>query len=131
MSDLKPTLDTSRNQTNRNGPDAFNLDGYDLPNSRPMSPLTLALRCDEQDAMFVADGSSNGLTNHGHLSSLQLPDQSSSEVYAEQERIVLTVFRDCLNRIITLGKSKGKSHFNFVWHLVVKIFCSNFIIIRV
>lgn len=100
-------IDTANaNQTDRIVPDDSNLDGNDLPKSRPMSPLTLALRCDEQDTMFMAAGSPSGLTNHVHSSSSHLPEQSTSEVYAEQERIVLTKFRDCLNRLITFGELK-------------------------
>lgn len=107
-SDVKSVLDESAggNQTDRMGPDDSNLDGNDLPKSRPMSPLTLSLRCDEQDTMFMAAGSPTGLANHVHSTSSQLPEQSTSEVYAEQERIVLTKFRDCLNRLITFGELK-------------------------
>ncbi|CAO2841915.1 unnamed protein product [Amaranthus hypochondriacus] len=105
--DVKNVPDNSSggNQTDRTGPDDFNLEGNDQPKSRPLSPLTLALRCDEQDTMFMAGGSPNGLANHIHQSS-HLPEQSTSEIYAEQERIVLTNFRDCLNRLITFGELK-------------------------
>lgn len=83
-------------------------DGADISKARPMSPGTLALMCDEQDTMFTTASSPNGLMGHDNLSS-QLPDgQGLSEAYAEQERIVLTKFRDCLNRLITLGEIKGK-----------------------
>lgn len=102
-----PDNSSGGNQTDRTGPDDFNLEGNDQPKSRPLSPLTLALRCDEQDTMFMAGGSPNGLANHIHQSS-HLPEQSTSEIYAEQERIVLTNFRDCLNRLITFGELKGE-----------------------
>lgn len=109
-SDVNTVLNDSvnGNQTDSVVPDDSNLDGNDLPKSRPMSPLTLALRCDEQDTMFMAAGSPSGLGNHIHSSSSHLPEQSTSEVYAEQERIVLTKFRDCLNRLITFGELKGE-----------------------
>lgn len=107
-SDLKTVLDESAsgNVNDSISPDDSSLDGNDLPKSRPMSPLTLALRCDEQDTMFMAADSPNGLANHVHSSSSRLREQSTSEVYAEQERIVLAKFRDCLNRLITFGELK-------------------------
>ncbi|XP_057505977.1 protein tesmin/TSO1-like CXC 5 [Actinidia eriantha] len=82
-------------------------DGADLSKARPMSPGTLALMCDEQDTMFMAAASPKGLMGHGRNTSSQLPHgQGMTEVYAEQERVVLTKFRDCLNRLITLGEIK-------------------------
>ncbi|KAE8735388.1 Protein tesmin/TSO1-like CXC 5 [Hibiscus syriacus] len=77
-------------------------DGADTPKQRPMSPETLALMCDEEDAMFV-EAPSNGVMGHGCSSSSQ-----TTEIYAEEERMVLTKFRDCLNRLITFGEIKGK-----------------------
>ncbi|XP_021741488.1 protein tesmin/TSO1-like CXC 5 [Chenopodium quinoa] len=105
-SDVKTVPDgsVSGNQTDRIVPDDSNLDGNDQPKSRPMSPLTLALRCDEQDTMFMAAGSPSRLGNHVHASSSQCSEQSTSEVYAEQERIVMTKFRDSLNSLITFGE---------------------------
>lgn len=73
-----------------------------------MSPSTLALMCDEQDAMFTAAASPNRLEVQNNVSS-QLPiENRATEAYEEQERIILTKFRDCLNRLITLGEIKGK-----------------------
>ncbi|KAK9697688.1 hypothetical protein RND81_08G054300 [Saponaria officinalis] len=95
------------NETDKIGPDDSNADGNDLSRSRPMSPLTLALRCDEQDTTYMASGSPDGLANHVQTSP-QLPEQSirDVDVYAEQEKIVLTKFRDCLNRLTTYGELK-------------------------
>ncbi|CAA6665990.1 unnamed protein product [Spirodela intermedia] len=56
---------------------------------RPMSPGTLALMCDEQDSMFMFPSG-----------------QSMPEIYIEQERCILTEFRDCLRNLITYGKIK-------------------------
>ncbi|KAG2718425.1 hypothetical protein I3843_03G212400 [Carya illinoinensis] len=81
-------------------------DGADVPKGRPMSPGTLALMCDEQDAMFMASTSPDGLMGHRNTSSLLSYGQGMTEVYAEQERIVLTKLRDCLNRLITFGEIK-------------------------
>lgn len=80
-----------------------------------MSPSTLALMCDEQDTMFTTAASPNRLEVHYNVSS-QLPlEPGTTEAYEEQERIVLTKFRDCLNRLITLGEIKGKfSSFAFL-----------------
>ncbi|WCJ42497.1 Tesmin/TSO1-like CXC domain-containing protein [Euphorbia peplus] len=97
---------SSANQTDKAGQDDFASDGADPQKGRPMSPGTLALMCDEKDTMFMA-AAPNGLMNHGCSTTSQLPyRQGMTEVYAEQERIVLTKFRDCLNRLITFGEIK-------------------------
>ncbi|KAJ9167829.1 hypothetical protein P3X46_019422 [Hevea brasiliensis] len=98
---------SSANQADKVGPDDSSSDGADMPKGRPMSPGTLALMCDEQDTMFMAAASPNGLTGHGCSATSQLPcGQGMADIYAEQERIVLTKFRDCLNRLITFGEIK-------------------------
>ncbi|KAK1365377.1 CRC domain-containing protein [Heracleum sosnowskyi] len=98
---------SSANQTEKVMPDESSSDGVDASNGRPMSPGTLALMCDEQDTMFAA--SESGTMGHGGNTSSQLPqDQCMTETYAEQERIILTNFRDCLNKLITLGQIKER-----------------------
>ncbi|KAF8400814.1 hypothetical protein HHK36_014116 [Tetracentron sinense] len=98
---------SSGNQADKSGTDDSGSDGADMQKGRPMSPGTLALMCDEQDTMFMATASPNGVMNHGCNTSLRLPNgQGMSEVYAEQERLVLTSFRDCLNSLITRGRMK-------------------------
>ncbi|KAJ6995452.1 protein tesmin/TSO1-like CXC 5 isoform X1 [Populus alba x Populus x berolinensis] len=98
---------SSTNHADEGGPDDSSLDGVDMPKGRPMSPGTLALMCDEQDTIFMAAASPNGLMGHACNSSSQLPcGQGMTEAYAEQERIVLSKFRDCLNRLITFGEIK-------------------------
>ncbi|KAH7572288.1 hypothetical protein JRO89_XS04G0232900 [Xanthoceras sorbifolium] len=100
---------SSANQADKVAPDDSSSDGADVPKGRPMSPGTLALMCDEQDAMFMAASSPNSLTGQGCNTSSQVPyGQGLTEVYAEQERIVLMKFRDCLNKLITFGEIKGK-----------------------
>ncbi|KAG4194601.1 hypothetical protein ERO13_A06G064200v2 [Gossypium hirsutum] len=97
---------SSANQADKVVPEDSSSDGADTPKERPMSPGTLALMCDEQDTMFMKSPS-NGLTEHGCSTSSPLPyGQGMTEIYAEQERIVLTKFRDCLNRLITFGEIK-------------------------
>ncbi|XP_059634953.1 protein tesmin/TSO1-like CXC 5 isoform X2 [Cornus florida] len=97
---------SSGNQAEKIGPEECSSDGADVSKGRPMSPGTLALMCDEQDTMFMA-ASSPKLMGHGCNTSSQVPHrQGMTEAYAEQERIVLTKFRDCLNRLITLGEIK-------------------------
>ncbi|KAA0061547.1 protein tesmin/TSO1-like CXC 5 isoform X1 [Cucumis melo var. makuwa] len=108
-SDEKSAADdrSSANQADKTTPDDSNSDGGDVPKGAPMSPGTLALMCDEQDTMLMAAASPNRLMGPGCSTSSQLPHgRDTSEVYAEQERIVLTKFRDCLNRLITLGEIK-------------------------
>uniref|UniRef100_A0A2P2KZ41 Protein lin-54 like n=1 Tax=Rhizophora mucronata TaxID=61149 RepID=A0A2P2KZ41_RHIMU len=98
---------SSANQADEAGPGESSPDGVDAPKNRPMSPGTLALMCDEQDTMFMASASPNRSTVHGCSTTSLMPDgQSVSEVYAEQERVILTKFRDCLNRLITFGEIK-------------------------
>ncbi|KAL5838344.1 hypothetical protein ACOSQ3_015513 [Xanthoceras sorbifolium] len=98
---------SSANQADKVAPDDSSSDGADVPKGRPMSPGTLALMCDEQDAMFMAASSPNSLTGQGCNTSSQVPyGQGLTEVYAEQERIVLMKFRDCLNKLITFGEIK-------------------------
>lgn len=82
----------------------------DAPAQRPMSPGTLALMCDEKDTMFLAAASPDGLMGGGDNPSVQLTNgKGMTEIYREQERLVLTALRDCLNRLITVGEIKGKS----------------------
>ncbi|XP_010526465.1 PREDICTED: protein tesmin/TSO1-like CXC 5 [Tarenaya hassleriana] len=85
-----------------------NSDGTNASKGRPLSPATLALMCDEQDTMFMVTASPNVSVDPGsHRTTSQLPNgQGLSEIYAEQERIVLTKFRDCLNRLISYGELK-------------------------
>ena len=78
---------------------------------RPMSPGTLALMCDEQDSMFMAPSS------HSTGVSTRFPSgQSMPEIFIEQERCILSEFRDCLRNLITYGKIKGK-YFEIFAHL--------------
>ncbi|KAI4379412.1 hypothetical protein MLD38_005714 [Melastoma candidum] len=79
----------------------------DQPTTRPMSPGTLALMCDEQDAMLIAAASPAGLRLNDCDSSSLVPDgQGITETYVEQERIALTALRDCLNKLIMWGEIK-------------------------
>ncbi|XP_039032639.1 protein tesmin/TSO1-like CXC 5 [Hibiscus syriacus] len=98
---------SSANQADKACPEECSSDVADMPKGKPMSPGTLALMCDEQDTMFVATASPNRIMGLGCNKSSQLPyEQGMTEIYAEQERIVLTKFRDCLNRLITFGEIK-------------------------
>ncbi|KAL2625870.1 hypothetical protein AAZV13_07G077200 [Glycine max] len=96
---------SSANQTDKISPDNSSSDGADVPKGRPMSPGTLALMCDEQDTMFMTTASPIAPMAHACNTSSQFPyGQGMTEVYPEQERIVLTKFRDFLNRVITMGE---------------------------
>lgn len=100
--------------------------GSDGSRGRAMSPSTLALMCDEGDTMFTSVASSSGLAECNEPSQLPIA-QGVTVAYAEQERIVLTKFRECLNRLITLGEIKGKSHhllfalFSFILNLSTQV----------
>lgn len=68
--------------------------------SRPASPTTQALMCDEQDTSFGNDYRSS-------FPSVSC-DQDISEVNAAQENLVLTGLREYLRVIITRGKINGE-----------------------
>ncbi|KAK9130908.1 hypothetical protein Sjap_011395 [Stephania japonica] len=102
---------SSGNQADKISEEDSGSDGADPQKGRPMSPGTLALMCDEQDTMFMANASPNGALDQVRDAPLQLPyGHGMSEVYAEQERLVLTGFRDCLRRIITYGRIKEENN---------------------
>ncbi|KAI3446990.1 hypothetical protein Pfo_003655 [Paulownia fortunei] len=105
-SEKAPTDPSFESHTGKTKPEESGSDGTDVSKGRPMSPSTLALMCDEEDTMFTAAASSNGLVADNNVSSQLLDEQGLTVAYAEQERIVLTKFRDCLNRLITLGEIK-------------------------
>ncbi|KAL9261145.1 tesmin/TSO1-like CXC 5-like protein [Drosera capensis] len=88
------------------GPNDSNPDDAEASRVRPMSPATLALMCDEQDTMFMADGLSSGSAAHFCAKSNNKPELRNPELYAEKERLILTKFRDCLLRIIQLCDMK-------------------------
>ncbi|RCV27454.1 hypothetical protein SETIT_5G326500v2 [Setaria italica] len=75
----------------------------DHKSNRPMSPGTLALMCDEQDTMFTT--SQNAIAQQ-----TVAVNQNQSELYAEQERVVLTEFRDCLRKLVTFGRMKEERY---------------------
>ncbi|KAI3694780.1 hypothetical protein L1987_77760 [Smallanthus sonchifolius] len=92
-------------QADKTSPNESTSDGS---KGRPMSPGTLALMCDEQDTVFTTSTSNGlGLGPNDTDAPSQLPNgQAVTETYAAQEKIVLTAFRDCLNRLITFGELK-------------------------
>ncbi|XP_058074317.1 protein tesmin/TSO1-like CXC 5 [Magnolia sinica] len=102
-----PTDDRfSVNQTDKAGADSSGSDSADAQKGRPMSPGTLALMCDEQDT-FTVSASPSGAVGHGRSMPLQNPyGQGMTEIYAEQERCILTEFRECLRKLITCGRIK-------------------------
>uniref|UniRef100_A0A0E0HQ88 CRC domain-containing protein n=1 Tax=Oryza nivara TaxID=4536 RepID=A0A0E0HQ88_ORYNI len=67
-----------------------------LEDSRPASPGTQALMCDEQGSTFGTD--------YRISFPVALHDQDTSELNAQQEKAVLTGFRDYLRTVITRGK---------------------------
>lgn len=80
-------------------------DGTDGPNKqRPMSPGTLSLMCDEQDSTITAPPSPSGSCTGGFPS--QRPSLLPS-MHAEQERAILTEFRDCLRRVVSVGNKRA------------------------
>ncbi|KAG1367905.1 putative protein tesmin/TSO1-like CXC 5 [Cocos nucifera] len=88
---------------------------------RPLSPGTLALMCDEQDTMFETSRNAGMPPRFPY-------NQNMSEVYAEQERCVLTEFRERLHRLVNYGRMKGNLSFSksSPCTLLVEIFTSRF-----
>uniref|UniRef100_Q9SL70-3 Isoform 3 of Protein tesmin/TSO1-like CXC 6 n=1 Tax=Arabidopsis thaliana TaxID=3702 RepID=Q9SL70-3 len=86
------------NKAEKSGLEDSNADGS---KGRSLSPETLALMCDERDTMLMVAASPNCSVEP----TSQLPN-GQDQVYAEQEKVVLTKFRDCLNRIISCGEVK-------------------------
>lgn len=101
--------DHSRILVDKDGITGSGSDGSEVQNERPLSPETRALLCDEEDTMFMAGGGSPSRLLAGHCQSTNQKsnDQEYTKVYAEQERLILTRFRDFLNRLITCGSIKG------------------------
>ncbi|XP_022731706.1 protein tesmin/TSO1-like CXC 5 [Durio zibethinus] len=98
---------SSENQGNADGSGNSGADGDDVQNGRPLSPGTRALMCDEEDVMFMAAGSPNVLTGHSqNMTQKSSNGHECTEVYVEQEKLVLTRFCDFLNQLITCGTIK-------------------------
>ncbi|XP_028115699.1 protein tesmin/TSO1-like CXC 5 isoform X1 [Camellia sinensis] len=87
-------------------------DGSDAQTRRPLSPATIALMCDEQDAMFMAVGSPDAAASCSGNTTLKSSHGQGfiTELYAEQERLVLMKFWKFLNRLITCGSIKESMH---------------------
>ncbi|GKV44859.1 hypothetical protein SLEP1_g52002 [Rubroshorea leprosula] len=99
--------DLSQNQANVDGYHNSGSNETNVQNRRPLSPGTRALMCEEEDAMFLAAPSQTALPSHcQNTSKKSLNEHERTEVYAEQERLVLTSLRDLLNRLITCGMIK-------------------------
>lgn len=77
---------------------------------RAMSPGTLALLCDERDSLFLEDGLQKGMTYQTQSTSNSLHRRGSTEIYAEQEKLILTNFRDFLSKLVSLsgGSTEGE-----------------------
>lgn len=91
------------------------LDQTDIQSGRrPVSPGTLALMCDELDSIFMARESLDGIVGNSRNPPVRSSHgQAYTELYAEQERLVLTKFWDFLNRLITCGSIKGNVYFSY------------------
>ncbi|KAI5057772.1 hypothetical protein GOP47_0027787 [Adiantum capillus-veneris] len=78
--------------------------GVDERKQRPASPGTLSLMCDEQDSLNTAPPSPSGSCTGGFP--LQKPSLLP-HIFAEQERTILTEFRDCLRRVVSVGNKRA------------------------
>ncbi|KAL2517711.1 Protein tesmin/TSO1-like CXC 5 [Abeliophyllum distichum] len=78
--------------------------GGDFQNERPVSPGTLALLCDEKDLTFTEVDSPSRILGSNSRPTMNL--HGPDNLYAEQERLVLTRFCGFLNKLITRGNIK-------------------------
>ncbi|XP_024023851.1 protein tesmin/TSO1-like CXC 5 isoform X1 [Morus notabilis] len=94
-------------QADKDGTSDSRLDACNAQSDEPMSPGTLALMCDEKDTMFLAAGLPNGgITQSENINKNPSSGSSYTELYAEQENLILTGFCNFLNRLITRGSMK-------------------------
>ncbi|KAF3446432.1 hypothetical protein FNV43_RR11611 [Rhamnella rubrinervis] len=94
---------TSTRQADIDGSSDSRSDGGDVKNNRPISPGTLALMCDEKDMMLGEAVLPNGVIGSCQNTLKSSNGVGCTEDHAEQEKHILTGFRDCLSRLITRG----------------------------
>ncbi|KAF8035819.1 hypothetical protein BT93_C1750 [Corymbia citriodora subsp. variegata] len=94
----------SRSLAEREGTIDCASSGEALQNDRPVSPGTLALMCEEKDAMLMVDRLENAVDGHTCPTSTKFNSGGDrTGVYAEQEKVVLTTFLHFLDNLITHG----------------------------
>ncbi|KAG5065671.1 hypothetical protein AAZX31_04G079500 [Glycine max] len=77
--------------------------------NRPLSPETLALMCDEQDDMLFGNCSADGVACNSTFQNMiqkSFNSDGCTDVYREQERLILTKFLDILRGLVTHGSIK-------------------------
>ncbi|CAN8326385.1 unnamed protein product [Cochlearia groenlandica] len=105
-SSVQDHLQGNEDAADKSRPEDSNSDGTDASKGNPLSPATLALMCDEQDTISMVEASpANGSMDPGGCGT---KSQGQSEIYAEQERVVLTTLRDCFIRLISYGEQKAR-----------------------
>uniref|UniRef100_A0A804ND26 CRC domain-containing protein n=1 Tax=Zea mays TaxID=4577 RepID=A0A804ND26_MAIZE len=79
---------------------------------RPMSPGTLALMCDEEAFEKMCDEQDTMFTTSQNAAPQQtvIVNHNQSALYAEQENVVLTEFRDCLRKFVRYGRMKEERY---------------------
>ncbi|XP_042394893.1 protein tesmin/TSO1-like CXC 5 [Zingiber officinale] len=70
---------------------------------KPVSPGTLVLMCNEKDMIFMASQAAAADPSSSN-------NRSTSEAYVEQEKGVLTKFRDYLLKLVTCGQMKEEKY---------------------
>ncbi|KAK1268900.1 Protein tesmin/TSO1-like CXC 5 [Acorus gramineus] len=78
-------------------------------NERAVSPGTLALMCDEQNTFMASTSQSGTAENIQGLPPRFPQGQGISDMYAEQERCILTEFRDSLRKLSDIAKRKAET----------------------
>ncbi|KXG33425.1 hypothetical protein SORBI_3003G303800 [Sorghum bicolor] len=82
----------------------------DQKSNRPMSPGTLALLCDEEVKMCDEQDTVFTTSQNAVPQQTITVNQNQSALYAEQERVVLTEFRDCLRKFVERGRNKERRY---------------------
>ncbi|XP_030543129.1 protein tesmin/TSO1-like CXC 6 isoform X3 [Rhodamnia argentea] len=101
----------SRSLAEREGTVDCASSGEALQNDRPVSPGTLALMCEEKDAMHMEDRIENEVDDHTCPTRSKFNNGDRTGVYVEQEKVVLTTFLHFLDNLITHG-SKADTLFS-------------------
>ncbi|KDP34194.1 hypothetical protein JCGZ_07765 [Jatropha curcas] len=101
-----PDDDLNRNKATTDRSTDSGTDGCVVEDGRPASP-EIDLMCHEQEMMFMEVGPPTGVGRLcGNKTQLSSSGHECSEVYAEQEKLILSRFRDFLNMLIFRGSAK-------------------------
>lgn len=122
VQNTEPDGYSDRKQADTDGSSDSRSEGGDVKNNQPISPGTLALMCDEKDLLLGEAVLPNGVINSSQKTLKSSNGLGCTEDHAEQEKRILTGFRDCLSQLITRGSIRGK---------FISLFSSNHLIFTI